>query len=510
MNPRVRGAKRGSRGLRNLLIVLALLSVVAFGAASRLRAPDPVMVTVPDSGGAYVEAVVGSANILNPILLNYNQVDRDISSLIFSGLTKLDDNGLIVPDLAERWETGDGGKSYTFYLRRDVRWHDRTPFTSDDVLFTINSVQSTEFQGNAEVADIWRNATVTQVDDFTIRFTLKEAYAAFLEYTTMGILPRHLYSEAAGKAMPTSLYNLRPIGTGPFKLVKFTAEGITLEPHPDYYGPAPMLGQLQFRFYPDYQTALAALEKDEVDAMAYLEPQDAVRLQASEKLAVNSVPEYYRYSVLFINNSNPVFKDKAVRQAVAHAVSKDRLVEMVMQNQAVSGKGPIAPSSWAFDPGAKGYEYDPKKAQDLLDSAGWRDSDGDGVREKDGAALSFVILTNDNSRRVKTGEMIVEDLKKVGFKAEVQALAWTDLMQKYMANRTFAAVLAEQWLLTSDPDVRPMWHSSQIAEGGFNFSGLNNPQVDKLLDEASQVEDRTRRAQLYSEFQRLWAEEVPS
>src|SRR5665647_1278431 len=227
MNPRVRGAKRGSRGLRNLLIVLALLSVVAIGAASRLRAPDPVMVTVPDSGGAYVEAVVGSANILNPILLNYNQVDRDISSLIFSGLTKLDDNGLIVPDLAERWETGDGGKSYTFYLRRDVRWHDRTPFTSDDVLFTINSVQSTEFQGNAEVADIWRNATVTQVDDFTIRFTLKEAYAAFLEYTTMGILPRHLYSEAAGKAMPTSLYNLRPIGTGPFKLVKFTAEGIT-------------------------------------------------------------------------------------------------------------------------------------------------------------------------------------------------------------------------------------------------------------------------------------------
>lgn len=467
------------------------------------------MVTVPDTGGAYVEAVLGNPSYLNPILLQFNQVDRDVSALLFTGLTRFDDNGSIVPDLAERWEIEEGGKSYLFHLRRDVRWHDRTPFTSDDVVFTIKAMQAADFQGSPEVGELWRNVVVEQAGDFALRFTLKEPFAPFLEYTTVGILPRHLYSETVGKAMLSSPYNLRPVGTGPFRLTKITSEGIVLDPHPDYYGPAPRLAQLRFRFYPDYTSALAALEKGEVDGLPYLDPQDVARLRANEKLAVYSAPDYLRYTVLFLNNANPPLRDKAVRQAVAHAIDKDKIIQRVMEGRAVPGKGAVPPGSWAFDPKARTYEYDPKKAEALLEAAGWRDSNGDGIREKNGQVLSFVILTNDNRRRVKAGELVVEDLRKVGFKTEVQALSWTDLLKEYMAPRSFLGALAEQWLLTADPDLYSLWHSSQIGNGGFNFSGLANDRMDRLLEEARRTVDVSRRAELYSEFQQLWVEEAP-
>ncbi len=509
MDPKARdGGKRGLK-LRPLLAAVALLAVLVPAVASRFPREVP-MTTVPDTGGAYVEAVVGNPSYLNPVLLQFNQVDRDLSSLLFSGLTRFDENGLIVPDLAERWEIGDGGKSYTFHLRKDVRWHDRTPFTSDDVVFTIKAMQADDFQGNQEVAELWRNVTVEQLSDYDVRFTLKEPFAPFLEYTTVGILPRHLYSETAGKAMLSSPYNLRPIGTGPFKLTKITGEEIVLEPHADYYGPAPKLAQLRFRFYPDYPSALAALEKGEVDALPYLDPQDVARLKANDKLAVYSTPDYLRYAMLILNGSTPVFQDKAVRRAVAYAINKDRIIQTVMEGQAVPGKGAISPGSWAFDPEVKSYEYDPKKAEGLLDSAGWRRTDGNGVRQKDGQQLSFVILTNDNKRRIKAGELVAEDLRKVGFKSEVQALPWSDLLKDYMEPRTFAGAIAEQWLLTADPDLYSLWHSSQIGNGGFNFSGLDNDRIDQLLEEARRTVDKNSRKDMYSEFQQLWAEEVPA
>lgn len=509
MNPSMPDQRNKSARPRNVLIVVALLAMALVVIAARVR-QEPTMVAVPDLGGAYEEAAVGNPSYLNPVLLQFNQVDRDLTSLIFSGLTRFDETGQLVPDLAERWDVSDGGRTYLFRLRRDVRWHDRTPFTADDVVFTVRAMQAKDFQGSQEVADLWRNVEAQQVDDFTVRFTLKEPFAPFLEYTTVGILPRHLYADAPGKAMTGSPYNLKPIGTGPFKLTRISSEGVTLEPFAEFYGPSPHLAQLVFRFYPDYAAALAGLEKGEVDGLPNLDPQDVARLASNEKLQIYSAPDYLKYSVLFLNNSSPFFKDKALRQAVSYAVDRNRLIQTVFSGQGLPGKGPISPGSWAYDPKAGIYEYDPKKAEALLEGAGWKDTNGDGIREKDGIALSFVILTNDNRRRIKAGELVGEDLRKVGFKVEVQATAWTDLLKDYLNPRTFVAALAEQWLLTADPDVDGLWDSSQIGNGGFNFAGIKNAQADRLLEEARSSVDKTRRQQLYSEFQSLWADEAPS
>jgi peptide/nickel transport system substrate-binding protein len=509
MNPSARDRLQRSTRLRNLLIVTALLAMALAGIASRLK-QEPTMVAVPDLGGSYVEAAVGNPSYINPILLQFNQLDRDISSLVFSGLTRFDETGNLVPDLAESWDVADGGRTYTFHLRRDVRWHDRTPFTSDDVMFTVKAMQADDFQGSPEVGELWRSVDAQAVDDLTVRFTLKEPFAPFLEYTTVGLLPHHLYSDAVGKAMTTSAYNLRPIGTGPFKLTKISSDGVTLEPNSDYYGPTPHLSQLQFRFYADYQSAVAGLDKGEVDALPYLEPQDVARLSDNTKLQIYSTPDYLKYSVLFLNNTSPLFSDKAVRQAVSYAINRDKIIQSILYGQGLPGKGPISPGSWAYDPKAGNFEYDPKKAGDLLDAAGWRDTNGDGVREKDGAALSFVILTNNNQQRIKIGESVADDLRKVGFKTEVQAAVWADLLKDYLTPRTFVSALAEQWLLTADPDVYPLWHSTQIGNGGFNFAGISNQRVDQILDGARGTVDTAHRKQLYSEFQSLWADEAPS
>jgi peptide/nickel transport system substrate-binding protein len=513
MRPRARGAGNTGLWVRNLLIVAVLLVILVSGAsalAGMFREQEPPMVAVPDVGGAYVEAAIGTPNYLNPILVQYNQLDKDLSSLLFSGLTRFDENGLIAPDLADRWEIEDEGKVYLFFLKRDVRWHDRTPFTADDVVFTIEAMQHEDFSGSVEVAELWRNVQVEQVDDHTVRFTLELPFAPFLEYTTVGMLPRHLYAESLGSDMPSSPHNLRPIGTGPFKLTKISAAGATLEPHADYYGPPPLLEQLQFRFYPDYATAMSALERDEVDGLPYVDAEDVARLSANDKLVVRSVPYYLRYGVLFLNNTSPIFEDRGVRQAAAHAINREKLIATALNGQGTPASSPISPLSWAYNSRVQGYEYDPERAAALLEEAGWQDANGDGVREKEDVELAFVILTNDNQRRIKIGELITEDLRRVGFNAEVQVSGWTDLLKEYLAARTFRAVLAEQWLLTADPDVFSLWHSSQIGNGGFNFSGLDDEPMDKLLEEARRTVDRSARAGMYGEFQELWAEELPS
>lgn len=496
---------------RHLLVAVALLAIAVAGLTSRAKTEPPIpMVSVPDLGGAYVEAMVGNPSYLNPILLQFNQTERDLSTLIFSGLAKFGDDGQVIPDLAEKWDILDGGKSYRFNLRRDVRWHDRTPFTADDVLFTVKAMQHKDFAGSPEVAELWRSVEIKQIDDYTVEFDLKEPFAPFLEYTTVGVLPRHLYSDTLGKAMTASPYNLKPVGTGPFKLTRISSEGVALEPFSEYYGATPLLAQLRFRFYPDYPAALAALDRGEVDGLPYVDSTDVARLAASDKLAMHSAPEYLKYSVLFLNNTHWLFQDKAVRQAVAYAIDKEGLIRTLLAGEGLPGKGPISPGSWAFDPKVEVQEYDPKKAQTLLEEAGWKDADGDGFREKDKAPLSFVVLTNDNMRRLRVGELIAEDLRKVGFKAEVQAIGWTDLLKQYLSTRTFVATLAEQWLLTADPDVFSLWHSSQIGDGGFNFAGIKDPRADKLLEEARKTVEKRRRQQLYSEFQSLWVEDAPS
>jgi peptide/nickel transport system substrate-binding protein len=376
-------------------------------------------------------------------------------------------------------------------------------------VFTIKAIQSPDYQGNPAVADLWKNVTVDRLSDRRVRFTLSDAYAPFLEHVSQPLLPSHLLSGVTAAKLPENRFNIYPIGTGPFKVTEAGLKEVVLETNQDYHGEKPYLERIRFRFFADEKAASTALRKDEVQGIGGLSPEQAEALRPDKKLTVFSGPEFSKLTLLLLNTKSPVFGDKAVRQAVSHAIDRDKLVDVVMGGQAVKADSPVVPISWAYNREAKRYEYDLSNAKGILDEAGWRDENGDGIRERNGRSLSFVLLTNDRPLRIKAAEEISRQLQQAGIKVDVQAAGWSGFVQDFLVPRNFQAALAEQWSPGADPDTYQFWHSSQIKGNGLNFASWTNRLADELLENARRSKDISERTKLYRDFQSLFAEEQP-
>jgi len=405
------------------------------------------------------------------------------------------------------WEAAPDGSSYTFWIRPAARWHDGAPVTAEDVLFTVGLIQNPQYTG--PLAAAWRDVQVERLDERTVRFHMVQgAFAPFLEYTSLGLLPAHLLGKLSVREVQTSTFNLQPVGSGPFRVKEVHPSYLILEAAPTFWGPRPYLGRIKFQVYPNYKTILSALERDEVEGVAYLDPEDAARLEGSQKVMVFHAP-LSSYTLLFLNVTQPPFNDRAVRQAVACAVDRQKLIDLGRQGQGRRLDGPIPPDSWAYNPDAPRYDYAPDRARQLLDEAGWQPGP-DGVRRKGDQPLRFVLLTNDRQERVKVAHEIQRELAAVGMGVEVQVGGTGGLVQDFLLPRRFQAALFSWDFNGFDPDPYAVWHSSQIAPRGLNVSGFNNRRADELLERARKALDQEERARLYREFQALFAEELPS
>jgi peptide/nickel transport system substrate-binding protein len=231
-------------------------------------------IPVPTVGGEYTEGLIGAPQYINPLLSQTNDVDSDITHLIFSGLLRFDSELRLVPDLAERWSVNDDQTQYIFVIRDQVTWHDGQPLTADDIIFTVRSIQDTEFKSPLLVS--LRGVQVEKRDERTVIFTLPEAYPAFFEVLTFGILPEHIWGEIPAINANLTEYNLKPIGSGPWKFKSLTKDRLgniksyVLEPNPTYYGPQPYLEKITFKFYADFDPAVAALKSNAVEGISFL------------------------------------------------------------------------------------------------------------------------------------------------------------------------------------------------------------------------------------------------
>lgn len=480
-------------------------------------------VLVPDVGGTYVEGLVGNPRYINPILCQYNQVDRDLCSLIFDGLTKLNERGEVVPDLAQSWDISDDGLVYVFHLRRDVLWHDEVPFSSDDVVFTVEAVQDPGYQGAPALAELWRSVEVAKLDSHTVQFTLREPFAPFLDYTTLGILPAHLLADVPAESLPNDPFSQHPIGTGLFQVEEISAEYALLQANPLFHGPKPYLNKIEFRFYPDYKSVLGAYEQGEVQGISRVPPQNLLEVETHSGLKLFSA-RLTGYTLIFLNLQNaelPFFQEKPVRQALLYAIDRQELIDRVLKGQGLVAHSPILWGTWAYDNGVVKYEYDPEQAEDLLTRAGWHnpphlstmtgDTNGvgnEGVREKAGVQLAFTLLTDDDPLHVGLAEEIARQWEAIGVQAIPRAVD-SGLMREFLVPREFEALLVDLEL-HSDPDPYPLWHSTQASGEGQNYAGFVSYEVDKLLEEARCTTDSGRRAELYRRFQGIFADEVPS
>jgi len=461
----------------------------------------------PSCGDTIVEASIGEPSILNPVLAT-DSSSGDINGYLYNGLVKYDKDLHLVGDLAESWEIRKGGKQIVFHLRRGVQWHDGVPFTSRDVGFTYHTLVSSATR-TPYSTDYLIIENVEAPDDYTFIVNYSTPFSPALESWGMGIIARHIY-ENGDINMHSA--NRNPIGTGPYCFKEWkTGEWLLLEANEKYFEGRPYIDRIFYRIVPDLSVQFLELYKGNIDLMS-LTP-DQYKRETEGKIFIQKFNKFrypsFSYAYLGYNLSNELFKDKRVRQAFAHAIDKQRIIDGVLLGLGQPATGPFPPTSWACCPEVKDMEYNPQAAVKLLKSCGWQDTDNDGILDRDGRKFEFTILTNQgNKMRELAAQLIQEDLARLGVQVNIRIVEWSTFIHQFIDARNFEAVLLG-WSLSRDPDQYSIWHTSQIREGGYNFVGYSNPEVDKLLEQGRRTFGLEKRQKIYWKIHQLIADDQP-
>ncbi|MBU1878656.1 MAG: peptide ABC transporter substrate-binding protein [Chloroflexi bacterium] len=490
-------------------LVLAFVGALLIGALLVYLGYTVSTEDIPDVGGTYIEGLAGNPRAINPLYADLYSVDRDICALVFNGLTRINERGEIVPDLADRWQVSADERQYTFFLRSDIRWHDGHTFSAADVVFTTGVIHTPAFAGSESLIRAWQNVRVEQIDDLTVRFTLPEPYAPFLEHTTLGIVPKHLLGDIPVADLDQSAFSTHPVGTGIYKIKEVAADHILLEAYDGYYGQHPYITKVEFRFYPDYDSVLAAYRRGEILGVSRVPIKDLAAARTLENLQVYTT-RLSGYRVVYLNLRDPIFQEPEVRQALLYALDRQKLIDDVLDGQGIVAHSPIMPNSWAYDPTVRQYPYDPARARDLLQAAGWQDTDDDGIRDRDGEKLEFTLSTNNDPLHTAIISEISRQWAQVGVRAYPETTGWTELVQDYLPPRRFDSVLLAWEQMPVDPDAYPWWHSTQITGTGQNYASWVNRDASEALEQARLTTNREERLALYLQFQTVFADQVPS
>ena len=502
-----------------ILIVLVTLGVVAVLLFSQ-QAPvtSGPFLPQPEQGGIYTEGLVGSLGRLNPLLDWNNAADRSVNRLLFSGLIRFDERGLPQADLAEGWGVSEDGTIYNFTLREDAVWHDGTPVTSDDILFTVERMKSAGSLYPQDIKDLWDKIEVTQLNDKNLKFTLPEPYVPFIDYLTFGILPKHLLDSVPAEQMPDAEFNINPVGTGPYRFDHLLVEdgqitGVVLTVSDTYYGVDPYLEQVVFRYYDSSAAALDAYQQGEVLSVSEITPDvlEAALEEPDLRVYTSRLPQM-TFVLFNLNNPEVAFlQDAALRRALMMGTNRPYIINSLLKGQAVLTDGPILPNSWAYYDGIERIEYNPDEATRLLKNEGYVVPAGGGdVRAKEGTPLSFTMLHPDDAVHTQIAEMIREQWALIGVDVELQPVPYDSLATDHLVPRTFEAVLVDLNLArTPDPDPYPFWHQAE-ATGGQNYSQWDERAASEYLEQARVTTDYTLRTRLYRNFQVVFAKELPA
>lgn len=487
-----------------LLVSLACLLVIGYNNLFRN------IITLPAAGGEFTEGIVGAPLYVNPLFAQTNDVDLDISRLVFSGLLSYDEELELIPDLAESYSVSDDQKRYTFNLRRDVRWHDGKPFSATDVIFTFKSILDENYR--SPLYRTFATVQVAQVDDYTVEFILTEPYAAFLHLMTTGIIPQHVWYDIPPVTAKLSNFNQKPIGTGPYKFARLVKEPTgmirtyTLERNDSYYQTVPYIKRLTFKFFPDYRTAVDALINRSVDSLGFLPKDQYEKVAGKKRIALHDVPLSQLNGVFFNGDRADVLRDKTVRQALAYATDKQAIIEQAVRGFGVPATGPILPGFLGYAE-TKSYDYNPQKGAQILLDAGWK-LDGETL-VKGSTPLRFTLTVVDQGEFPRVAELLRQQWRQIGVAVDIDLVSRVQIEKDRIIPRNYQALLYGE-VIGYDPDPYPYWHSSQRVHPGVNLTSYANRRTDELLEKARQTSDFDDRADAYVAFQGIIAEDVPA
>ena len=474
-------------------------AIMALGAGMMfVQASVALSVEVPAKGGTHIEGVIGSPRFINPLLAT-SETDRDLTELVFSGLLKAEPDGSLSPDLAESYEVSPDRFSYTFTLREGNTFHDGTPVTAEDVVFTVTAAKNPEIKSPRRAN--WEGVEVIALDERTVVFTLQAPFALFLENTTMGILPKHLWEFVRPEEFPFSEFNTSPVGSGPFKVdsIKKNSSGVPTEYKLKAYersAHAPFIRTFVFRFYPNQEELSGALSNGSVDAAHSLIPESAARDQTHEAVFGRV------FGVFFNQNQKQLFTDIEVRQALDLSLDKNLVVSTILSGYGTPLSGPLPPTDVSETPLRETPGASIDAAREILEEAGWQRDEETGIYTKESdesiERLSFSLATGNAPELKAAAEIVAENWRALGVEVELQFFDTNDLNLEVIRPRKYDALLFGL-VVGREVDLFAFFHSSQRNDPGLNIALYANIVTDALLEEAREEEDPIARREKAAE-----------
>lgn len=496
-----------------VLVLSSLLSLASFAAVPNAEAPQ---------GGNFVVNIgqLGEPPTLHPITAADGASSQIHVFVLDSLLTKNGDTYEWEPALAEKWEISKDQKTFTFFLRKDAFFHDGKPVTAEDVKFSFDAIFEPKYNA-AHMRPYYENIEkVEVVDPYTVKFYVKTPY--FLNFdvaATISVLPKHIYSDVE----KSKKMNKEVVGAGPYVFDRWDkGQKVVLKKFDKWYGnklPA-FKGQYNFktitvRFVKEENVYLEMTRKGDIDfqdlnAEQYVKKTEGGNWGKSilKNKVENLTGKGYRW--VGWNQENPLFKSKNVRVALAHLMNREEMNKKFRYDLSVLATGPTDVFSDYASPKVKPILFDPKKAGELLAQEGWKDSDKDGVLDKNigGKKTDFRFsLMHANKDMEKYFTLYREDLKKAGIDMELKYLEWNSFVKILDEGKFDAVALA--WTTGVEFDPKQQWHSSSAVTGGSNFIKYKNSEVDKLIDQARKEIDRKKRITLLRKVYERIAEDAP-
>jgi peptide/nickel transport system substrate-binding protein len=490
--------------------LLMMLAVIAVSVSTNVQAAGKNDGR-PD-GGQLSYGEYGRPATLDPITSN-DMVSLRISELLFNGLVGINERQVIVPELAQRWEISENGGVYTFYLRQDVTWHSKgeegpAPFTADDVVATFNIMTHPKTITPLKVRYEFIEG-VEKIDDYTVRFSLKRPILNALAKFSFKVIPAHgpANSEFLTREDP---FVQRPIGTGPYRIDRITGDReVVLAANESYFKGRPHVERFIGKPFADQNIMTQAMMFNAIDMIILVNPRDIPEIQGDKRYVLQPY-NALSYSFFGYNLRNPLVEDKRVRQAFTHAVNRQEMLDSFFNSQGSIISGPFAPGSWAYNLDVAPFPYDPDKARELLQEAGFSPG-SDGIMERDGdqLVLTLKVPIEKESEAVKRVVLAFKSyLRKVGVEIRVEFKEWLAWKEDVFLNQDFDIIFAS-WVFDDSADISSLFHSAEIGAWKNNFGAYSNPEVDSLIVESKLTLDHEKRRTIYRKLHSMLAEESP-
>lgn len=514
------------------LVVLSIILVVILLA----KINSTFMVSVPVSGGTITEGIIGVPTLVNPVGA-ITDADKDLTALVYSGLMRKDEYGEIIPDLASSYEISPDGKNYTFILKDDARFHDGEKVTADDVVFTIEKIKDPIVKSPRRMS--WDGVSVYKTDDKTVVFTLAQPYISFLDNTTIGILPVHLW-----KDVNVNEFNINPlntskaIGSGPYKIVSVlkNKDGIPeeykLKRFTRFALGKPLIKRINIVSFSNEKDLIKALTNGSIDQAGGVSSENSEMLE-KEGFAIHTATLPRIFGIFFNSEKNKIFSDENVVRAIDMGIDRQEIVNKILGGYGSVIHNPV-PGDVVYDENIENYERSRvDEAVNLLDKAGWKLGE-DGIRTKGGTTskvvtkkvngktvkqtvnsqgpltrLSFSIITGDTPELRQTAELIKEQLAKIGVEVNIDRVYETGQLNQLIRAREYEALFFGQ-VVNHESDLYSFWHSSQKRDPGLNIAMYNNPKVDSALELIQKILKPEDRMGKYENLKKEFDAKIPA